>query len=303
MAYREGAGLDAFVAARLAAWRGRGVDVVAETYGQSAGGRSLQVLRLGGRAGAPCVLVHGGLGANDAAGTAAVLDLAERLASAESGAAREAWQLAFASPPHSPAPALDEALARAWHDRLASARAHQREAARQPSRARPCAGSPAGPPAGPLYLGARVGQACQLARLARQQGLRLASVEGVPQRPGHAAPSVWLGQPALRSTRRIARALAAGREVRLLLALPGMAWHASPDLAGASRAPGEVLQHALDALALVARARPDLVDWSQPRGRLRATLARQGLASWTRLAPWAAPGAGRAPRAARPRKG
>ncbi|MFM8978943.1 MAG: hypothetical protein ACKOSS_00535, partial [Planctomycetia bacterium] len=61
----------------------------------------LQVLRLGGRAGAPCVLVHGGLGANDAAGTAAVLDLAERLASAESGAAREAvrWLLVPAPNP------------------------------------------------------------------------------------------------------------------------------------------------------------------------------------------------------------
>ena len=51
------------------------------TYGTSAGGRPLLVLRIG-RADRPQVLVHGGVGDRDAAGTAAALDFAERVARA-----------------------------------------------------------------------------------------------------------------------------------------------------------------------------------------------------------------------------
>lgn len=197
--------------------------------------------------------------------------------------AREAWRLAFAHrAPGTPA-VLREACTHAWLDRLQAARA-------RPS---PRRGAHAGPPPGPLYLAPRLGRPRGLARLARDQGLRLAGLEGTPQRQVHAAHTVWLGQPALRSTRRIARALACGRPVRLLLGLPrpgtpGLAWHASPNLAEGAAGAGEVLQRALDAQALLARARPDLVDWSQRRGRQRASLARAGLASWTRLPPWAA---------------
>lgn len=48
-----------------------------DTYGTSAGGRPLYVLRIGPED-APQVLVHGGVGKRDAAGTAAALDFAER---------------------------------------------------------------------------------------------------------------------------------------------------------------------------------------------------------------------------------
>ncbi|MGE0192866.1 MAG: M14 family zinc carboxypeptidase [Planctomycetota bacterium] len=49
-----------------------------EVYGRSTAGRSLVALHLGAP-GRPSVLVHGGLGAHDAAGTVAVLELARRL--------------------------------------------------------------------------------------------------------------------------------------------------------------------------------------------------------------------------------
>jgi hypothetical protein len=52
----------------------------ATTYGKSAMGRDLWVMRVG-RPDLPQVLVHGGLGARDAAGTAAALDLVLRLLS------------------------------------------------------------------------------------------------------------------------------------------------------------------------------------------------------------------------------
>ncbi len=48
-----------------------------DTYGTSAGGRPLLVLRIGPED-APQVLVHGGIGARDVAGTAAAFDFAER---------------------------------------------------------------------------------------------------------------------------------------------------------------------------------------------------------------------------------
>lgn len=101
VAYRSGAGLEQFVAARVAAWQSRGVAVTVEAYGQSADGQPLQVIRLGGRPGGPSALVHGGLAANDAAGTAAVLALAERLAEPGAQAAREAlcWLLVPAPNP------------------------------------------------------------------------------------------------------------------------------------------------------------------------------------------------------------
>ena len=51
------------------------------TYGTSAGGRPLWVLRVG-KADRPQVLVHGGVGDRDCAGTAAALDFAERVARA-----------------------------------------------------------------------------------------------------------------------------------------------------------------------------------------------------------------------------
>lgn len=89
VAYRAGPDLEAFVAGRVAAWRGRGVSVEAGVYGQSAGGRPLVWLRLGNPQAPGVVLVHGGLAANDAAGTAAVLALAERLCSPEGATARQ----------------------------------------------------------------------------------------------------------------------------------------------------------------------------------------------------------------------
>lgn len=88
VAYRSGSELEAFVAERVRRWQARGIEATWKDYGQSAGGSPLKVLRMGGGEGAPAVLVHGGLAANDAAGTAAVLDLAERLASPEEDAAR-----------------------------------------------------------------------------------------------------------------------------------------------------------------------------------------------------------------------
>jgi hypothetical protein len=57
-------------------------------YGRSAAGKPLLALWIGGPQ-KPCVLVHGGLAANDAAGTVACLDLAERLLSPEGTTALE----------------------------------------------------------------------------------------------------------------------------------------------------------------------------------------------------------------------
>jgi hypothetical protein len=65
------------VARLLAAMAAKGSAKV-ETYGTSAGGRPLLVLRVG-RADLPQVLVHGGVGDRDAAGTAAALEVAQRL--------------------------------------------------------------------------------------------------------------------------------------------------------------------------------------------------------------------------------
>ena len=62
---------------RLEALKGPGASL--STYGTSAGGRPLHLLRIG-RADLPQVLVHGGMGDRDAAGTAAALEFAERLA-------------------------------------------------------------------------------------------------------------------------------------------------------------------------------------------------------------------------------
>jgi hypothetical protein len=93
------------VAARLRALEQAGRRVV--EYGRSAGGRPLLALRVG-TAEAPVVLVHGGLGARDAAGTAACLHLAERLAAGEDPeAANVAWLLVPAPNPD----ALDAFLA------------------------------------------------------------------------------------------------------------------------------------------------------------------------------------------------
>lgn len=193
----------------------------------------------------------------------------------------EAYGLALAARcPAREAP-LVQSCGAAWLDRLAALR----------HRARP--GPAMAPPPGhvhpTLYLTGRVGQPHQLAQAARRLGLRVAGVECVPQRASHAAPTHWLGLPALRSTRALARALRRGADLRLLLQLPGVGLYASPSLCARHATPAQVLQHALDALALLARARPDLVDWSQPRGRLREQLARAGLPSWSRLAPWAWP--------------
>jgi hypothetical protein len=63
------------IAARPA-WGARTAEVV--VYGRSAAGRPLEALRVGPKD-APVVLVHGGLADNDAAGTAAALELCERL--------------------------------------------------------------------------------------------------------------------------------------------------------------------------------------------------------------------------------
>ena len=92
------------VAARLemakeTAW-GRGLFAEVVTYGTSAGGRSLLALRLG-RA-TPVVLVHGGLGARDAAATATCLALAEHLAWSPTQVERLSWLLVPAPNPNFP---------------------------------------------------------------------------------------------------------------------------------------------------------------------------------------------------------
>ncbi len=97
------------VASRLKAIRelawGRGLFAEVVTYGTSAGGRSLLALRLGRST--PTVLVHGGLGARDAASSAACVALAERLARGGAPLAQLSWLLLPAPNPD----ALDAFLA------------------------------------------------------------------------------------------------------------------------------------------------------------------------------------------------
>jgi hypothetical protein len=91
-------------AAKVTAW-GRGLFAEVVTYGTSAGGRSLLALRLG-RA-TPVVLVHGGLGARDAAATATCLAFAEHLAAGGARVEDLAWLVVPAPNPD----ALDAFLA------------------------------------------------------------------------------------------------------------------------------------------------------------------------------------------------
>ena len=103
--YRTHAEVVARLAAlREAAW-GRGLFAEVETYGTSAGGRSLLALRIG-RA-KSVVLVHGGLGGRDAAATSACLALAEQLAAGGPAVERLSWLLLPAPNPD----ALDAFLA------------------------------------------------------------------------------------------------------------------------------------------------------------------------------------------------
>jgi hypothetical protein len=71
--------LEARLADLLARAQRAGVPLERTAYGRSQAGRPLHALWFGERGRRPLVLVHGGLGANDAAGVVAVLDLAERL--------------------------------------------------------------------------------------------------------------------------------------------------------------------------------------------------------------------------------
>lgn len=93
--------LEAAAAAAPMAWGAR-----VERYGTSAGGRALLALHLG-PATRPTVLVHGGLGDRDAAGTVACLDLARRLAAAPDAPDGPSWLLVPAPHPD----ALDAFLA------------------------------------------------------------------------------------------------------------------------------------------------------------------------------------------------
>jgi hypothetical protein len=81
------------VAARVEALAQRkGADLPAVTvteYGRSTAGKPLLALWIGAPE-KPCVLVHGGLAANDAAGTVACLDFAERLLAAQGAEALKA---------------------------------------------------------------------------------------------------------------------------------------------------------------------------------------------------------------------
>jgi hypothetical protein len=83
LAYLDSAALAARLSAAEQAGRKAGLHVALTEYGRSAADRPLLALWVGALAANPQVLVHGGLGANDAAGTVACLDLAERLAAGE----------------------------------------------------------------------------------------------------------------------------------------------------------------------------------------------------------------------------
>jgi hypothetical protein len=182
-----------------------------------------------------------------------------------------------------------------------------------------------------LYLSAALGWPRLLGALAMRAGLDLAWLEDPPradalrrgdgaQRPRHACPEkqgpekqgpehvglehVWLeslGRTCCVRTRRVERALQQGREIRVLLLLPGLddepqAWR-SPDLAtGGAAGAAPVLQAALDVVAVLVRACPERVDWRTPRWSLRPTPELAGYPTWSR---WAAPSGARRRRAAR----
>lgn len=215
--------------------------------------------------------------------------LAAGLAVAERLHGRPAWQRAleawcrapgYVSTPASIPPVLLESRRLCWEDRLEALRTRPRV--------------PPGPPPAHLrcdvlYLSARIGRPRRLLRAVRCWGLETTRLEAAATQPQAAALTQWLGTPALRSTRRVQRALDAGQPVALLLWLPGIGAHATPDLSTRCSTAGEVLQRALQAAAWIARARPDLVDWSQRRGLLRRGVERIAAPSWSRLAPWQAP--------------
>ncbi len=83
LAYLDSVALAARLAAAEQVGRQAGLQVALTQYGRSAADQPLLALWVGGSTSNPQVLVHGGLGANDAAGTVACLDLAERLVAGE----------------------------------------------------------------------------------------------------------------------------------------------------------------------------------------------------------------------------
>ncbi len=83
LSYLDCAALGVRLSAAEQAGRKAGLHVALTEYGRSAADRPLLARWVGATSSSPQVLVHGGLGANDAAGTVACLDLAERLAAGE----------------------------------------------------------------------------------------------------------------------------------------------------------------------------------------------------------------------------
>jgi len=149
-----------------------------------------------------------------------------------------------------------------------------------------------------LFLSARLGWSELLGVQAARLGLRLAWIEREPRRAGDAATLEWLGRVTLVDLSALRRAFARGASVRLLLLLSDetgrpLAW-ASPVLGGpdGDSEQGEpaalAAQQALDALACLVRALPEVLDWTAARWSLRPEIARDGHASWSRLAPWLA---------------
>jgi hypothetical protein len=178
------------------------------------------------------------------------------------------------------------------------------EGARHPSDGKGCL----------LLLGGSLGWGRVLARCAPSPGVAWTWLEQQPSCEQHAAWLENLGRVCCADARAVDAALRRGQGVRLLLLLPDAEGRPtpwlSPDLAPMTLAPAppapsarDVLQRAVDVVAVLARARPDLVDWTGSRWRLRPAARLAGSPPWTRWAPWRAAQArrrGPAPRGAPP---
>ena len=109
LGYRTSSEVSARLRRLVARYEVAGIPARIQPYGESAGGRPLEAIRIGEAR--PVVFVHGGLGTRDAAGVVAALQLAETLGDEAHAALREVtWLIAPAPNPD----ALDRFLEGAW---------------------------------------------------------------------------------------------------------------------------------------------------------------------------------------------